>query len=473
MPRRFPSRRVFWHGAPLHKIPFQITAQVPELQEKAESAADIGNVPAPGESTDYSASYKRFVLVMLTIVYAFNFIDRQILVILQEPIKNDMNLSDAQLGLLSGFTFAVIYVTAGIPIAFWADRSNRRNIVVTALTLWSGMTALSGLVQSYSQLLLARVGVGLGEAGGSPPAHSMISDYYPPHQRATALSFYSSGIYVGILLGYAFGGVLAAAFGWRMAFMVVGIPGVLFAIVLFMTVREPIRGRWESVAATAAKPSFGETLAVLRSRPSFWYVALGCAMTSFVSYGNGNFFPSFLIRNHGMSIADVGLVLSLVAGVSGAIGTFAGGYFADRLIPRDRRWYAWVPLIGGVLAFLPYFYVVLSDNTTSILVVLFFVSVVNSLYLGPSIAVSHALVPPRMRALTSAVLFFVLNMIGLGLGPFLTGLMSDLLQPVSGDDNLRHAMLVTATLGVTGILMFYLASRRLITDLDAAEAARL
>ncbi len=421
-------------------------------------------------SDDYSASYKRFVLVMLTIVYAFNFIDRQILVILQEPIKNDMALSDAQLGLLSGFTFAIIYVTAGIPIAFWADRSNRRNIVVASLTVWSGMTALSGLVQTYLQLLLARIGVGLGEAGGSPPAHSMISDYFPPHQRATALSFYSSGIYIGILLGFAFGGMLAEVVGWRMAFMVVGIPGVLFAALLLATVREPLRGRWDSSAAHLERPSVKQTLALLRRRRSFWYIALGCALTSFVAYGNGNFFPSFLIRNHGMSIGEVGLVLSLVSGISGALGTFAGGYLADRLVPGDRRWYAWVPLVGGALAFLPYFYVLLAANTTSILIVLFFVSIVNSLYLGPSIAVSHALVPPRMRALTSAVLFFILNMIGLGMGPFLTGLMSDLLADISGGENLRHAMLITATVATLAMFMFFQASRHLLRDLAAMDA---
>ncbi len=414
---------------------------------------------------DYSAGYKRFVLVILTIVYAFNFIDRQILVILQEPIKADMNLSDAQLGLLSGFTFAVIYVTAGIPIAFWADRSNRRNIVAASLAVWSGMTALSGLVTSYTQLLMARVGVGLGEAGGSPPAHSMISDYYPPKQRATALSFYSSGIYVGILVGFAFGGVLAEMFGWRMAFLIVGIPGVVLAALLLLLVREPIRGRWDSAATNAQRPSFRDTLRVLRSRRSFWYVATGCALTSFISYGNGNFMPSFLIRNHGMSIADVGLVLSLVAGLSGAIGTFSGGFLADRFGVDDKRWYTWIPLIGGCLAFFPYFYVLLGDSTTGIMVVLFFVSIVNSLYLGPSIAISHALVPPRMRALTSAVLFFVLNMIGLGLGPFLTGLASDLLLPIAGDQNLRYAMLLTACVGPLGMLMFFLASRNLRADL--------
>lgn len=420
-------------------------------------------------SEDYSQSYKRFVLLMLTIVYAFNFIDRQILVILQEPIKNDMHLSDAQLGLLSGFTFAVIYVTAGIPIAYWADRSNRRNIVAMSLAVWSGMTALSGLVQNYSQLLLARVGVGLGEAGGSPPAHSMISDYFPPEKRATALSFYSAGIYVGILVGFAFGGVLADAFGWRKAFMLVGAPGVLFAAVLLMTVKEPLRGRWDSAAANAARPTAKQTLALLRNRPAFWYIALGAAFSAFVGYGNGNFFPSFLIRNHGMSLADVGLTLALVSGVSGAIGTFGGGYLADRLITRDRRWYAWVPLLGGVLAFAPYFYVLLGEQLGGILPVLFLVGIVNSFYLGPSIAVSHALVPPRMRALTSAILFFILNMIGLGLGPFFTGLSSDLLAPVSGGDNLRHAMMLTSLFGLIAMFMYWRGARLLLRDLDVMD----
>jgi predicted MFS family arabinose efflux permease len=425
--------------------------------------------PVTDTSADcYSAGYKRFVLVMLTCVYAFNFIDRQILVILQEPIKRDMGLSDAQLGLLSGFTFAVIYVTAGIPIAYVADRSNRRNIVATALAVWSGMTALSGLVQSYGQLLLARLGVGLGEAGGSPPAHSMISDYYPPEQRGTALSFYSSGIYVGILLGYAFGGLLADAFGWRAAFMVVGVPGILFAVLLALTVREPPRGRWDSGHDDSHRPGLGETLRHLRARPAFWYVALGCALTSFVAYGNGNFLPSLLIRNHGLSVGAVGVILALVAGLTGAIGTFLGGYLADRLAVRDKRWYVWVPLFGGIAAFLPYYYIVLGTNTNAVLVVLAAVSLTNSLYLGPCIAISHALVPPQMRALTSAVLFFVLNMIGLGLGPFFTGLASDLLAPLAGDQNLRWAMAMTASVGLLAVLMFYLASRHLLQDLARA-----
>ena len=224
-------------------------------------------MPSPQE--DYSPRYKHFVLVMLTIVYAFNFIDRQILVILQEPIKADMGLSDAQLGLLSGFSFAIIYVTAGIPIAYWADRGNRRNIVSLALAVWSGMTAISGLVQNYTQLLLARIGVGLGEAGGSPPAHSMISDYYAPENRGTALSFYSSGIYIGIMFGFLFGGAIADAFGWRTAFFVVGIPGVIFAVLLRFTVKEPQRGRWEQSTEATHKPSMGETIDLLKRRKAF------------------------------------------------------------------------------------------------------------------------------------------------------------------------------------------------------------
>ncbi len=421
---------------------------------------------SPPGTTDFSPGYKRFALAMLTAVYALNFIDRQILVILQEPIKADMGLSDAQLGLLSGFAFAVVYVTAGIPIAYWADRGNRRNVISLAVAVWSGMTAVSGLAQNYGQLLLARIGVGLGEAGGSPPAHSMISDYYPPQQRATALSIYSSGIYMGILLGFLFGGVIAEAFGWRTAFMVVGLPGVLFAVILRFTLKEPLRGRWENpTAAHAPQPGLKQTMALLRDRPSFWYIALGSAFASYVAYGNGNFLPSFLIRNHNMSIAEVGTVLALVSGVSGALGTFLGGYLSDRYGTTDMRWYLWIPMIGIALAYFPYLNMLLTENITSGLALVFFALILNSFYLGPCIALSHALVEPGMRALTSAVLFFVLNMIGLGLGPFITGLVSDMLVPAYGDQALRYSMLATTQVYLLALLMFALAARRLPADL--------
>lgn len=421
--------------------------------------------------TEFSPRYKRFALLMLTVVYTFNFIDRQLLVILQEPIKADMGLSDAQLGLLSGFSFAVIYVTAGIPIAYIADRNNRRNIISYALAAWSGMTALSGFAQNYWQLLAARVGVGLGEAGGSPPAHAMISDYYPPEKRATALSVYSSGIYIGILLGYLFGGMLAQALGWRTAFLVMGIPGVLFALLFRFTVKEPTRGFYDQTQKQQDAPSLKSTLAVLKQRPAFWYIALGCAFTAYASYGNGNFLPSFLIRNHGFSLSEAGITLALAAGVAGAIGTFLGGFLGDRLAIRDKRWYLWLPIITGAIAFGPYLFLLITDSSVVIITLLFLVNILGTMYFGPSLALCQGLVPPAMRALASAIMFFILNMIGLGLGPLMTGIQSDLLAPYAGENNLRYAMMITAFANVIALAMFALAAKHLLKDMAATDTA--
>ena len=285
---------------------------------------------SPEDPLAPSIRYRWTVLVMLTLVYTFNFIDRQILVILQEPIKADLGLSDAQLGLLSGFSFALVYVTAGIPIAWLADRGNRRNIVAVSLGFWSFMTALSGLAQNYGQLLAARIGVGIGEAGGSPPSHSMVSDYFPAKQRGTALSFYSTGIYIGILIGFAAGGWIAETFGWRIAFFLVGVPGIFYALLLVWIVKEPKRGQWDP-GGVPAKSTFKATLASLKERPTFWWISVGCAFTAFISYGNGNFMPSFLMRSHGMTLGEVGVALGLISGISGAVGTFMGGFLADKL----------------------------------------------------------------------------------------------------------------------------------------------
>ncbi len=418
---------------------------------------------------EFSAGYKRFALLMLTVVYTFNFIDRQLLVILQEPIKADMGLSDAQLGLLSGFSFAVIYVTAGIPIAYIADRSNRRNIISYSLAIWSGMTALSGFVQTYWQLLAARVGVGLGEAGGSPPAHALISDYYPARQRGTALSVYSSGIYIGILLGYLFGGVLAEKLGWRTTFLVMGIPGIIFAIVFRFTIKEPTRGYYDHRHQHRGAQSLSSTLALLKKRPAFWYIALGCAFTAYASYGNGNFLPSFLIRNHGFSLSEAGVTLAVAAGVAGAIGTFLGGYLGDRLAVKDKRWYLWLPIIAGLIALGPYIFLLLTDSTSTLVTLLFLVNILGTLYFGPCIALCQGLVPPAMRALASAIMLFILNMIGLGLGPLMTGIQSDLLIPYAGENNLRYAMIITAMSNIISLIMFALAAKHLLKDLATAE----
>jgi len=409
--------------------------------------------------------YRWLVLVVLTIVYTFNFIDRQILVILQEPIKAELGLSDAQLGVLTGFSFALIYVCAGIPIAWLADRSNRRNIIAGSLALWSGMTALSGIVGSYSQLVLARLGVGLGEAGGSPPAHSMISDYFPPEQRGTALSFIPQD-----LLGIFWLAVrlYAETYGCAMRFHC-GYSRTLFALIVLLLVREPLRGRWD-IGQNAKKSSLNETMTTLKQRQAFWWIAFGCAMTSFVAYGNGNFYPSYLMRSHGFSVAEVGFALGLVSGVAGAIGTFMGGFLADRWGRKDKRWYVWIPIIGNCLAIVPMAYAIMSENATLLLLVLFPANILNSLYLGPSIAMCQSLVSPSMRAMASAILFFILNMIGLGLGPVVVGLLSDSFATVFGDNNLRYAMLCALVLGLSGTACFVMAARSLLTDLNKQVA---
>jgi len=417
-------------------------------------------------STAEATHYRWTVLVILTLVYTFNFIDRQILVILQEPIKLELGLSDAQLGLLTGFSFALVYVTAGIPIAWLADRSNRRNIVAASLAFWSAMTALSGLVQNFGQLLAARLGVGIGEAGGSPPSHSMISDYFPPQNRGTALSFYSMGIYVGILFGYAAGGWIAENFGWRTAFFLVGIPGIAYAVLVLWVVKEPRRGRWAE-GGTPPKSSFKHTWDCLRQRPTFWWISIGCAFSAFISYGNGNFMPSFLIRSHGMSLTEVGLALGLIAGISGAIGTFLGGFLADKLGVRDVRWYLWIPMLGGLGSLLPAYYTLLGDNKTLIIAAMVPSQILSTLYLGPCIATCHNLVSPGMRAMASAILFFVLNMIGLGLGPLTVGLLSDTFAAPFGEENLRYAMLTTLSISLIGVFFLWQGVSRLKADLEA------
>jgi predicted MFS family arabinose efflux permease len=411
----------------------------------------------------------RYALVMLTIAYAFNFIDRQILVILQEPIKLEMGLRDWQLGLLSGFAFALVYVTAGIPIAYWADRGNRKNIIALAITVWSGMTALSGAAQGFGQLLAARVGVGLGEAGGSPPAHAMISDYFPPERRASALGFYSAGLHFGIVLGFLLGAFIEAALGWRAAFMAVGLPGVAFALIFFLTVREPRRGRWDSGEAAGYQPSVGETVQTLLGFRSFWFIAFGCGLTAFGGYGVGNFIPSYLVRSHGIEGTELGILMAIGGGGAGLVGTLLGGAVADRLGVRDRRWYLWVPAAAGILALPLTLPMLLSDNRALVVPTLVLVTVLTNTYLGPCLATCHGLVPPAMRALTSAILFFVLNLIGLGFGPLCAGLLSDHFQQAHGADGLRYALLVVAAIATSGILLFVLGARSLPGDFERRE----
>ena len=424
--------------------------------------------PAALSDNPYSNIRTRnYVLVLLTLVYTFNFIDRQLLSILQESIKLELLLSDSQLGLLTGFAFALFYVTAGVPIARLADQSNRRNIVAVSVGLWSFMTAISGLVQNYSQLLAARVGVGIGEAGGSPPSHSIVSDIFPPEKRASALSFYSTGVNLGILFGFLFGGWLNEFFGWRIAFMVVGIPGIILAVIVRATVKEPIRGLIENKVASDEQVPFKQVVTVLWKRKTFRHLALASGLNAFAGYGTANWLASFFIRSHEMTTGELGTWLALSTGLFGAIGILSGGILADKLGKTDKRWYLWVPGIATILVAPFMLFTLLTGSQYAALLSAFIPGLLQNVYLGNSIATTHSLVGLRWRSTSSAILFLVLNIIGLGLGPFAVGYLSDLLSPSLGSESLRYAMAaLLPTAMIWSSVHFFIASRTLQKDLE-------
>ncbi|MEM5516276.1 MFS transporter [Henriciella sp. AS95] len=423
--------------------------------------------------TPYSKPlYRFYVLAVLTVVYVFNFVDRQLLVILQEPIKDELSLSDTQLGLLTGFAFALFYVICGIPIARWADKGNRRTIIAIALTIWSVMTAMCGLAANYAHLLLARVGVGVGEAGGSPPAHSMISDIFKPKNRALALSVYSIGIYIGILIGFALGGFLADAFSWRLAFFVVGIPGIALALLVLLTVREPIRGWSEGdQKATEPAPPIKDVASLLWTRISFRHIALAASLQAFIIYGIGNWLPSYFLRTYEMDLGTIGAWMALTTGFGGGLGSFCGGWLADRFGAKDVRWYLWVPAILTSLLVPVQLAIFLSGSANFALIMTAPFHFLSAAYLGAVLAVSHTLVNVRMRALTSAVLFFVLNLIGLGIGPVLVGFLSDMFTQNAVTAPLGTAMLICGTIAaIWSVIHYVLAANKVREDIARRQS---
>ena len=429
--------------------------------------------PSPEESNpeqvELTTSYRYYALGILTLVYVFNFIDRQILVILQESIKVELDLSDTQLGLLSGISFAIFYVTCGIPIARWADKGNRRNIVALAIGTWSFMTALSGAVQNFTHLLLARIGVGVGEAGGSPPAHSMISDMFPERQRATALSVYSMGINFGVLIGFVIGGYVNDWLGWRWVFLVVGAPGILMALVVRFTLIEPPRGYSDNVTQNVEAPPFLDVFKLLWSRKSFRHMSVAAGLHAFVGYGVGQWIGSFFIRSYELgSTGEIGFWLGIISGTAGATGTFLGGYLADRYGQKDKRWYVWIPAIATIAA-VPFSLAVYLLNNYSLALMIYVVPVfLGAMYLGPTLAMTHGIVSLRMRALASSILFFVLNLIGLGLGPLFTGMLSDALSDTYGTDALRYALVSVVFVYFWCGYHYLMAAKNIREDLENA-----
>jgi predicted MFS family arabinose efflux permease len=416
---------------------------------------------------------------MLTLVYAFNFVDRQVVVILQEQIRADLGLMDWQLGLLSGFVFAVFYSVLGLPIAHLSESVGRKRVVATALAFWSVMTALSGAAQNFIHLLILRIGVGVGEAGGSPPSHSMISDIFPLRRRALALSIFSMGVYIGYLFAYGFGGWVAESLGWRTTFIVVGLPGILVALLVAITVKEPPRGMAERIESgnlehtiddeDSVRPSFRDTVRLLWSRRSFRHIAMAASLQSLAGYGVGNFVPSFIIRSYDMAIGDVGWRLALIMGIGGVVGVVSSGWIADRLARRGEKWYVLTPAIA-LLVTLPLTVFAFSALTPGSMFLSYVPYVVlGAMWLGPCLAVTHSLVGLRQRAVASAALFFIVNLIGLGLGPLIVGSLSDLLRADYGDaGGLSYAIIGTALVAKTwSIAHFFLASRSIAADVGA------
>ncbi len=415
----------------------------------------------------------RVTLWILLIVYIFNFIDRQIVNILAEPIRLELGLSDTQIGLLTGLAFALFYTILGLPIARFSDRptTHRPKLIAAALATWSAMTALCGMAQNFVQLLLARIGVGIGEAGCTPPAHSLIADMVEPKKRSSALAFYALGIPVGTLLGMMIGGLLADFVGWRRAFFIVGVPGVLLAIVVAWVLKEPRRHLTQAQAASNAQQTMplGQAVRSVMGSKAFVLLLVAGSAAAFLAYGKTTWTTIFFQRTHGLTPGEVGFWFGVVNGAAGIAGTFLGGWLADRYGAENRRHVLTAPAVGMALAVPLAFLAYRADNWLFALTLLFLPTLFNSLYYGPTYSAAQGLVPLRARAIAAAVLLFFQNLIGLGLGPLFFGMLSDWLRPEFGEESVRYVLYGAAFLGLLPAFFFWRCSLRLNEELDQKD----
>ena len=425
-------------------------------------------------------SYRAFVLVLLTIVYGFNFIDRQIVGILAPFIQKDLGLTNTELGLLIGLAFAVLYTTFAIPLAWLADRYNRVNILSIALATWSGFTALTGLANNFMQIAIARMGVGIGEAGGSPPSHSIISDMYSKEERAGALGVYSMGIPLGIMAAYfataALLGTSSDDVDWRRIFIFLGLTGIALAALVRLVMREPVRGAMESDKQGAiVEPPFLESLKILLKIPAWWAMCFGIAFGSFASYASSAFHTKFLIAlDPSFNFQTLVIILGIINGVAYVGGTFFGAKLADKWAKKDIRAYGWLPAIAislclpiGIISF--WVDSVEMNLLWSTLFLLFI-----GVYLGPSFAIAQTLAPIKMRAMSTALFFFILNMIALGGGPTFAGWLIDVFKENFNElDSMRYAMTATFCIFIPSVISFIIVSKVLPKDWNTAEKRNL
>jgi MFS family permease len=453
------------------------------------TATDIAPPPVMGGPVDVvvippaSLAFRRYAVVLLLLIFILNFFDRQVINILAEQIRHDLHLADWQIGMMTGFAFAMCNALFGLPLAYLADRYNRPFLLGGAVAVWSAFTALCGGAQNFGQLIIARLGVGAGEAGCTPLAQSLICDYVPREKRASALSLYHMGVPLGSLLGLAVGGVLADAFGWRNAFLIAGAPGLMFAVLAAATLREPRRAFAERLSATRAdRPGFRETLKYLAKKRSFLLVAFGSALKAFLSYGHAPFVAVFFFRAHGPELAVLaepfhlraagflGISLGLISGIGGTFGIWLGGQIADRAAARDVRAYCIVPAISTV-AGLPFTISAFwADSAPLALALLIIPAIIGSLWFGSVHTVETSVVPRHMRASSSAVATLIRNLVGLGLGPLCVGLLSDYfgrslgLGPALG---VRWALTISILMAFPAFALFWAARSRLVEEIES------
>ena len=416
----------------------------------------------------------KIMLFALLLVYILNFLDRQIVNILAEPIKGELGLSDTQLGLLAGPAFAVFYAVLGIPIARYADnaKTNRVWLISICLAIWSAMTALCGVAQNFVQLALARIGVGVGEAGCTPAAHSLIADSVPPEKRSSAIAFFGLGIPIGGLLGLIIGGIVNDQYGWRIALMLVGTPGILLAFLLPLIIRDPRRCADSAHFNTAGSPvkaklSIKDAAREVFASKAYLYVFIAASFTAFLSYGKGLWTISFFIRSHGLSTTEAGLAMAVALGISGIIGTWLGGKMADVFGKRDKRHILTLPAIGMAIAAPILFAGYWAEDWRIAVALLILPTILNSAYYGPAYGCVQGLVRPEARAIAASLVVFGQNLIGLGLGPLLFGVLSDWLQPMAGDESVRWVLYGAAWLGLIPAFFFWRASLRLNAELKS------
>lgn len=429
---------------------------------------------------------RTLVLFLLVVVYTFNFLDRQILAILSPAIQKELGLSDSQLGLMRGVSFAIFYSTLGVPIAYMADRMSRTWIMTIALTVWSAMTALCGLATNFWQLFFSRMMVGVGEAGGVAPAYSLISDYFEPEKRARALAIYSFGIPIGSAVGIIFGAVITTILDWRAAFIIVGIMGVILAPIFRFLIKEPKRGAFDGAKADTKPAKIGEVLKLLMSKPSFWTLSIGASCSSMMGYGLFAWLPTFFLRSYGdvlpQALAWVpdflippnpkpllyaGYYYGLMVLIGGVIGIWLGGQISDKIGKAKKSAYALVPAASFLLA-MPFF---ILGTFTNNLMLSFFVYIIPTalglVWLGPVLSAFQNIVPPNMRATASAIFLLINNLIGIGLGDFLIGLMSDTLKAQYGAESLRYSIMSGTVFYVLAAILLFFASKTLEKDWES------